>query len=344
MAKEVVIIGCSAGGLGIFLGIDQMADIVRTAAAQSGNTDVTVRAIADSGFFMEYSSSIAVNLTHYTYGRDEALTASIIATAAAAGAGTGPGTATHYLDYPSAMREVFNFTNMASGAHPQCIKEHQDKEPAGKFENYPSESSCVFAATLIPHIKTPIFFIQPQYDQWQILHIYGHDYTPDSVNVYGRNLVIALKAAVFAAGNPGHGAFVDSCTHHCTSCSDATENSWSGNNIRSTIPSSGSGGGKKYNVAEAFSAWYKRSLASSSSGSVSGSKGLRSTASGSSGKKTSTSTTTKTTTTNTASTALQAGVNWFAQERSYPCADCCRCSVDMLAQLKRAHSTHSFSH
>ena len=34
--------------------------------------------------------------------------------------------------------------------------------------------------------------------------------------------------------NPSHGAFVDSCSHHCTSCSASAENVWAGPRIFST--------------------------------------------------------------------------------------------------------------
>jgi hypothetical protein len=39
----------------------------------------------------------------------------------------------------------------------------------------------------------------------------------------------------------------------------------------------------------------------------------------------------------TARAVPQTGLNWFFQNRTYPCADCCKCSVDMLQQLRRAH-------
>ena len=49
-AREVVIMGCSAGGLGIYLGLDQMRDIILQA-----NSSIQVRGASDSGLFLDYT-------------------------------------------------------------------------------------------------------------------------------------------------------------------------------------------------------------------------------------------------------------------------------------------------
>lgn len=56
-ATEVVISGCSAGGLAVFLGLDQMAKIIQASAKKFNNHHVTVRGLADGGFFADFSSS-----------------------------------------------------------------------------------------------------------------------------------------------------------------------------------------------------------------------------------------------------------------------------------------------
>jgi hypothetical protein len=154
-----------------------------------------------------------------------------------------------------------------------------------------------------------MFLLQPQYDQWQILHIFSQNYTAEEVNAYGRALLQSMKPALFHASHPGHGAFVDSCSHHCTSCSDPVENTWSGNAVRSTIGvtsvSQSVVAKADWNEAEAFQVWYENSMLPSRAGK--------------------------------AAAAIQPGVNWFFQDRPYPCSDCCKCSVDMVAQLRRNH-------
>jgi hypothetical protein len=74
-----VIIGGSAGGLGIFLGIDAMADLIRSRVDKVHGVDgvggvgkVIVRGVPDSGFFLQYSSNNTTPLTHLAEGRDEA--------------------------------------------------------------------------------------------------------------------------------------------------------------------------------------------------------------------------------------------------------------------------------
>lgn len=330
-AEEVVIAGCSAGALGVLLGVDQMADIVRTTAARHGNHGVAVRALVDSGYFMEYTSDYRGTETHFAYGKDEAVTA----TTKRVGGNSN-------INYPAAMRDVFHFANISAGANPACLAHHRGSSAASSstpptsialrrrrylsMDNateFAPESACIFAANLVPHIRTPMFLLQPQYDQWQVLHIYSQAYTAMGVNAYGRALVASLTDTLFHAAHPGHGVFLDSCSHHCTSCSDHSENSWSGPRVTATLegaqwlnssspsPAASSAlvglvtGNARVNEAQAFHLWYENSLRA---------------------------------VVETASAPPQPGVNWFFQNRTYPCADCCKCSVDMLAQLQRSHN------
>jgi hypothetical protein len=302
-AEEVVIGGCSAGALGVLLGVDQVADIIRNTAAVHGNHAVAVRGFVDSGYFMDYTSDFKGIETHYPYGKDDAVTA----TTKRVGHNSN-------VNYPVAMRDVFQFANISAGANPACLKHHASPQRTLRLNeslNFPPESECIFAANLVPHIQTPMFLLQPQYDQWQILHIYSQAYTAEGVNAYGQALVRSLTSTLFHAAHPGHGVFLDSCSHHCTSCSDHTENSWSGPRVMALVSAtqlanatSTAGGLVQVGQAEAFHTWYQNSL----TGAVA-----------------------------TARAAPQTGLNWFFQNRTYPCADCCKCSVDMLQQLRRAH-------
>jgi hypothetical protein len=205
-ASEIVISGCSAGGLGIYLGIDQMAAIVKAA-----NQSIKVSAMADSGFFPDYTSDDNW-MTENQY--PEALIGD-------------------RMDFSTSMKNVFKFANVSSGAHPKCIATNA---------KYPEK--CIFAEYLAPHIVTPLFALQPQHDHWQIWHILGKPFLIDLVNEFGRNLTAKLKNTLLK--NPRHGAYVDSCIHHCTKCS-TSDHMWEGD-IKSD---------DGLTESAAFERWYK---------------------------------------------------------------------------------------
>lgn len=123
VASEIAICGCSAGGLAIYLGVDQMAQQIK-----ESNPMAIVRAISFSGFFLDYSSKIPTNPT-----KDD-------------------GVWNGNLDYANAMRNNFNWMNISSGANPSCLSHSQRKSH--------DPSQCIFARYLAPHITTPIFSIQ----------------------------------------------------------------------------------------------------------------------------------------------------------------------------------------
>ena len=65
------------------------------------------------------------------------------------------------------------------------------------------------------------------------------------------------------SSKPYHGAFIESCTHHCTSCSSTGEDSWNGPRIKSTrgpdtvsAIEAGVGSGV-FTEANAFSQWFQ---------------------------------------------------------------------------------------
>lgn len=161
-ASDVVIGGCSAGSLGIYLGIDAMADIIH-----SNNDSINVRGLALSGFFNEYSAFEALPKNGIPY-RDDGLLAG-------------------KLDYANALRNVFLFSNMSAGANRRCVdyysNQHHQEAPSGSPYNIIYDSNftylrndsipmygehsvskevanCAFAAKLGPHIRTPLFILQ----------------------------------------------------------------------------------------------------------------------------------------------------------------------------------------
>lgn len=178
-ATDVVISGCSAGGLGIYLGIDQIAAQVLADAPNA-----RVSALSDSGFFPDYTSDERWQSEHEY---PEAIIDG-------------------RMDYSRCMKNLFLFANMSAGAHPKCL---------AAYANQPE--MCVFAENLIPHIETPLFALQPQHDHWQIWHIVGKPFDYPLINEFGKSLTTKLREVLLSRKH--NGALIDSCIHHCTKCS-----------------------------------------------------------------------------------------------------------------------------
>eukprot|EP00040_Diaphanoeca_grandis_P032659 m.198465 g.198465 ORF g.198465 m.198465 type:complete len:410 (-) comp32695_c3_seq1:82-1311(-) len=162
-STDVVISGCSAGGLATFLHVDNWADLLTTAAPKA-----KVRGMPDSGFFLDTE---------------------------------------HQPMYHSNMQWVFNYMNSTSGVNDACIA-----------ANVGMEWKCIFAEHTSPHIKTPIFPLQGEYDSWQMCCDLGAE-TKDNVTVplinsWGANLTALVHANLLSSG-VAHGIFLDSCLHHC---------------------------------------------------------------------------------------------------------------------------------
>lgn len=226
-ANEVVISGCSAGGLGIYLGIDAISGIIRQ---HSTNGSMKIRGMADSGFFLDYTSDSNYRMKKQSDDRGEAIINGI-------------------LDYGTAMRNVFTFMNVSSGANQECINYYRKSGNYGENKKHQPEAACMFAENLVPFIKTPTFAVQPRFDQWQIWHVIGKPHDIGIVNGYADKLVGFMRDRFISSKKATHGVFIDSCTHHCTSCSAAGEDSWHGKNIKSTK--------EGFTEATSFFNWYQ---------------------------------------------------------------------------------------
>lgn len=294
MATEVVLSGFSAGALGVLLGIDQVAHQIHALAAQRGNFNVTVRGLVDSGFFLEYNSDSPAEVTHRAQAaHDEAVTTRTIAI-----------NGNKNMDYAKAMRDVFTFMNISAGANAACLQAAH--RAANSSHGFDSKSDCIFAANLIPHIKTPIFLIQPQFDSWQVLHIYSQTSTAQGVNEYGKQLVQQLKQVLFGASSVGHGAFVDSCFHHGVFNSGPLGRSTNDIDAAQLLALGMRDVGGEletdWNAAEAFARWYRHSLR----GDVAQVRGE------------------------------VPGLNWFFQDAKFPCKSCCLFSPRIARQSSSA--------
>ncbi len=155
-AHEVLIGGCSAGALAVYLGLDEMAGLIH-----ERNPTVHVRGVAFSGFFAEYSANEIIPSNGQTM-RDD-------------------GVVDGKLDYASALRNVFLFSNMTAGANKRCLH-YQTRNGASEkvgttinrisgstvsnntdiYPNIqdPNLANCAFASNLAPHIRTPMFSLQ----------------------------------------------------------------------------------------------------------------------------------------------------------------------------------------
>lgn len=192
-ASDVLISGCSAGGLGVLFGADKISSTIA-----GFNSKIKVKVLVDSGIFLDYSygendyDTVGASAKYY-----EALTKS------------------GELDYSKGMKSVFELQKLELPA--ECI--HSQTDP----------SLCMFAENFVQYITTPIFFLQPQYDSWQLLHVLGKASNVSLVNEFGKRIKSTVKNFVYDSKNVKdirNAAFIDSCVHHCY---DGFDKFWMGN-------------------------------------------------------------------------------------------------------------------
>jgi hypothetical protein len=207
-ATDVVIGGASAGGLSVYLHAD------RWLHALPSSTRVT--AMADSGFFLETDAvtggSLPLNETLST-------------------ASMQPGS------YATSMRNMVQMSNATSGLNKACVQAHTHTMNA----HSQSESDawrCIFAGEVSQYLSTPTFALQSRFDSWQLTNEMapGESANITAVNGYGTRVLNAMKASLLADSK--HGAFIDSCEHHCFK--------WGDINISGFVQ------------AAAFAAWYNQ--------------------------------------------------------------------------------------
>ena len=133
IAAEVVISGCSAGGLGIYLGLDHIASLIKSA-----NANARIRGLSDSGFFLDHTGDASFSKPRPGMTKYEAHVNGI-------------------LDYATTMKRIYEFMNVSAGTNKRCVM--KEKTSTGESSN------CIFAQNLAPHIRTPLFAVQPKYDQ-----------------------------------------------------------------------------------------------------------------------------------------------------------------------------------
>jgi len=110
----------------------------------------------------------------------------------------GKGPALH-----TTMLWIFNTMNATSGMDQSCVAAHV---PTGDVEK------CMFIEGTTPHITTPLFPLQSQYDSWQTDNVLGSN-DPAQINAFGKIFEARFKTGVL--WNANNGCFLDSCFHHC---------------------------------------------------------------------------------------------------------------------------------
>jgi hypothetical protein len=148
-ATDVVVSGCSAGGLATYLHLDWWRN----------NLPVSIKVVGlpDSGFFLDYESPVQ--------------------------------------KYHSSMIWVFENQNSTSGVNQDCI---------AAYKPLSQEWKCIFAQYTSPHIKTPIFPLQAEYDSWQTSNILGSS-DPKLINEWGATLTTLVKNGLL--NRPQNGIF-----------------------------------------------------------------------------------------------------------------------------------------
>lgn len=198
LATDIVISGCSAGGLATFLHADAWAAAFPRARSV---------ALPDSGFFVD------ADYPHANVSRP-----------GHSGVGLPPG------QYHTGMVWVYHAMNASFGVNAACVSHYK---ALGL-----DDSACMFAEHTAPHVATPMFVLNSQYDSWQTANILGSK-DPTAINAFGQTFRQRMANAL----GPQHSGFIDSCFHHC--------GNWN------TMPYKG------YTQSTAFQQWY---LAGSSGG------------------------------------------------------------------------------
>lgn len=188
-ATDIVVSGCSAGGLATYLHTDQWCDTVW----EESDGRAKCVGMPDSGFFVNYKDAETETEEEMAEGPE------------LEGGPAARVEKERRLEHRLArshIRLLYEQQNATHGVNSHCLK---DLQPTG------DEWQCMYAETAAKYIRTPIFALQSEYDSWQKKAVLG---TEDDVNTFGNDLTAKLQKSVLDS-NVKSGAFLDSCSHHC---------------------------------------------------------------------------------------------------------------------------------
>jgi hypothetical protein len=160
-ATDLVVSGCSAGGLATFLHTDQWCD-----ALHKVNPSAKCVGLPDSGFFLDYQDpSVSCSpLVQPLLGR------------------------TIDGDYHCGLKWTYNIQNATAGINQDCVAAHAATS---------DEWKCMFAEHSADHIRSPMFAMQSQYDSWQTGNVQGRA----STQVMGNNITARIQSDLMAHNN-----------------------------------------------------------------------------------------------------------------------------------------------
>ena len=213
-ATDVVISGCSAGGLATFLHTDQWCDAL-------GKTAPVVKCVGmpDSGFFLDFedprrlaspveevettAKTAPLRLGNTVSGDYHRVCIILIGPARCLLTPIAPLTV-------QGLKWVFATMNATAGINQDCVASKQTGGPSTDSPSY----LCMFAEHTAPFTHTPLFPLQSEYDSWQTGHVLYYPNTGADVSVLGANITRRLHANLLGPHRRS-GAFLDSCWHHC---------------------------------------------------------------------------------------------------------------------------------
>jgi len=175
-ATDLMVSGCSAGGLATYLHTDQWCDAFPKAKCGG---------LPDSGFFLDFQDA-AVKC----YPDSSELAGKSLGS-------TVPG------DYHCGLKWTYTVQNATAGINQDCVKAHGATNDVWK---------CMFAEHSAEHIKNPVFAMQSQYDSWQTGHVLAN--ANRDTQALGNNITARVQSMLMKNNNES-GAFLDSCHHHC---------------------------------------------------------------------------------------------------------------------------------
>ncbi|CAJ1419907.1 unnamed protein product [Effrenium voratum] len=153
-ASDLVVSGCSAGGLATYLHTDQWCHTLKSAQPSAKCVG-----LPDSGFFLDYQDPDVKCVPE-----EHMLTETING------------------DYHCGLRWTFGIQNATRGVDAKCLAVHSGEE-----------WKCMFAEHAAEHVVSPMFALQSIYDTWQEGHVQGTGGAAKTREL-GRNITARLEA------------------------------------------------------------------------------------------------------------------------------------------------------
>eukprot|EP01084_Bolivina_argentea_P206409 352430_1 len=110
----------------------------------------------------------------------------------------------------TANKWIYENMNTTASMNPDCLKAHAD-----------DPFQCNFAQNTVQYIDAPMFALQARFDAWQTTCIL-ESANAAKINEYGSNFTTVFMNSYLNGGayHAKHGAFLDSCHHHCGEWND----------------------------------------------------------------------------------------------------------------------------